>query len=146
MAKRRADSPTHQRLYLFAQKWEEHYVGETYAILWGMDMKWMKELEEVPMDTIAERLDIYFKDGWYNNCKHSLQAFVKNFNKFIPQKTKQHKPSNLPKQKVVCVDCGKPFDFDKRCENPDCKTNEQAPVSKDAVAMVNSLFEHFKMK
>ena len=78
-------SATGQRLLLFSQKWEENYQGERYIILWGFDQKLMKELEDVPLDTIAERLTIYFKDSWYRNCKHSVNAFVKNFNKFIDE-------------------------------------------------------------
>jgi hypothetical protein len=121
------DSAAGQRLLLYVNKWEENYLGEKYAIIWSFNMKMARELEDVPMDTVAERLDIYFRQSFYRNCKHSLAAFVKNFNQFIPNVVVRQQPAQsralAPKSMLTCADCQTSHEYGKECENPECPTN-----------------------
>ena len=124
----RKSNPIQDRIILFAQKWEERYPEETYIIAWGMDGKWMKELESVPLDSLSQRLDVYMNknDDWIVGCRHSLPAFVKNINKFIPE-TKPAKKKQNPV--VLLCECGSPVEFGKDCPNNDCPTNDWKRVS-----------------
>ena len=82
-----------QRFEIFAQDWAKKYGEEYFRTDW--DLKFAKQLTGIDPDTQRSRQVIYFNDPWYENCKHSLSAFVKNFNKFVPAK----------KGEVVMFDC-----------------------------------------
>lgn len=97
---KRKDSETWSKLLLYAKMWQEKY-GEQYIIVWGFDGKMMVELKGVSPDMMTERLGIYFADDWYSNCKHSLAAFVKNFNKFINENPGISRPPAIRKSVAV---------------------------------------------
>lgn len=106
----RQPNETYEKAMLFAQLWEEKYVGETYIIT-GKDLKYAKELKTIPNDEIVRRLRVYLKDDWYGeNCGHSLAPFVQNINNFIPAKREDGVVMDCPlcgKSHAPHVDCSK---------------------------------------
>jgi hypothetical protein len=78
-------NPVFQKAALFKQLWEEKHPTETFALI-PMVFRWAKELIEIDNDMIVERFKIFAEDEWYwENTRHSLPAFVKNFNSFVPK-------------------------------------------------------------
>ena len=72
-----------QKAELFQQFWEAKYAPEPFIIN-GMVLKWAKELVGIDNDLIYQRWKIFSEDDWYGeNTRHSLPAFVKNFNSFV---------------------------------------------------------------
>ena len=89
-------SEPYRKAALFASLWEKEY-GEKFIIN-GMMCKWAKELVDVQDDTIVSRFRVYIREEFYQGCRHSLPAFVKNFNSFVPKvKARREK---------ACTNCG----------------------------------------
>lgn len=91
---------------VFKQMWEERFPGETFYIL-SMHLKYSKEIDSVPMDEIARRLRLYFSNDFYLCCNFSLQAFVKNFEKFVesPEEKKIKARREYMKELEICPNC-----------------------------------------
>lgn len=90
-------SEPYRKAALFASLWEKEY-GEKFVIN-GMMCKWAKELVDVPDDTIVSRFRIYIREEFYQGCRHSLPAFVKNFNSFVPK-------VKVGRREKACTNCG----------------------------------------
>lgn len=115
------ENPTTTRILLFKQKWDERYNPEDYTPIWSFDSKMMSELREVPLDTIAERLEVYMNrtDDWIINSRHSLNAFVRNFNRFIPEK-KYVRPIQPNTDWFKCGDCHSVFKTENEYSQHEC--------------------------
>jgi hypothetical protein len=77
---------------IYKQLWEAMYVGETCFLTSG-HFKAAHELwtSGITPDEFAQRLKVYFGNEFYGgeSCRHSLFAFVKNINSFIPPKKRK---------------------------------------------------------
>ena len=106
-----------QKAKLFQRLWGQHY-PEPFVIN-GATLRWAKELIGVPDDVIVERFNRYVADRWYGeHVRHSLQAFVKNFNSFVkPQNGDGSKPAF--NGLVACSACGKVHGVNDKCDVED---------------------------
>lgn len=110
-------SRTDEICRLYSDLWEKQF-GEKYYIMWGFDHKYAKALETVPEDEIVRRTKVYFANPWYASCQHSLQAFVKNFNKFVP-KAKKRTIRHVERMVVCCTpNCATAHSANQQC--PKC--------------------------
>lgn len=78
-----ANTLIYDRVLLFKNKFEEHLQQE-FDIL-PMHFKAMKDLKDIPLDRIAERLDYMMTEDEYfagEVGKCTVNAFVRNFNRF----------------------------------------------------------------
>ena len=99
----------YQVLKMYADNYEKEYGEEFYPQ--PHHFRQCKEFLEVhegfnpiPLDEVARRLPIFFKDPFWRGCKHNISKFFEHFHRFIPEKAKP-RPSNRSTNKIQCVDC-----------------------------------------
>ena len=131
----RKSSPCDTVITLYVQKWEKKYYPETYEIIWGFDRKMANEIVGVKLEKIAERLDVYLAHPFYESCRHSLAAFVKNFNNFIPVKKVRKSDQR------TCEHCGMKFDSASDYYKHKCP---QASYPKEFTEAMTKLTEQMK--
>ena len=69
----------------------------------------------IPLDEVYQRLPIYFKDGFFEKCKHNPVKFFEHFHRFIP-------PGQTQKKTYPCEACKQRFEtyeiyLDHKCPN-----------------------------
>ncbi len=103
-------------LLLFKEKFEKK-TKRDYWIFWERLIVYAKNLNDIPIEEISKRMDIFFNDKWFTAeiNRMTFPAFVKNFNAFAKPKEivkpKCKKCNNILSSDNICWQCAEPINF-----------------------------------